>query len=112
MSVTVNFENTAIFLKTEFDWAGPVAQWLSAHVPIQRPGVRWFRSRVQTWHCLESHAVVGPTYKVEEEWAGMLAQGQSSSAKRGELAADVSSGLIFLKKKIKKTPNLMFDTLP
>ena len=32
----------------------------------------------------------------------MLAQGQSSSAKRGELAADVSSGLIFLKKKKKR----------
>ena len=31
----------------------------------------------------------------------MLAQGQSSSAKRGGLAADVSSGLIFLKKKKK-----------
>ena len=30
----------------------------------------------------------------------MLAQGQSSSAKRGGLAADVSSGLIFLKKKL------------
>ena len=30
----------------------------------------------------------------------MLAQGQSSSAKRGGLVADVSSGLIFLKKKI------------
>ena len=29
----------------------------------------------------------------------MLAQDQSSSAKRGGLAADVSSGLIFLKKK-------------
>ena len=29
----------------------------------------------------------------------MLAQGQSSSAKRGGLAADVSSGLIFLKNK-------------
>ena len=29
----------------------------------------------------------------------MLAQGQSSSAKRGGLAADVSSWLIFLKKK-------------
>ena len=29
----------------------------------------------------------------------MSAQGQSSSAKRGGLAADVSSGLIFLKKK-------------
>ena len=32
----------------------------------------------------------------------MLAQGQSSSAKRGGLAADVSSGLIFLKKKKKR----------
>ena len=32
----------------------------------------------------------------------MLAQGQSSSAKRGGLAADVSSGLIFLKKKKEK----------
>ena len=34
----------------------------------------------------------------------MLAQGQSSSAKRGGLAADVSLGLIFLKKilKVKK----------
>ena len=30
----------------------------------------------------------------------MLAQGQSSSAKRGGSAADVSSGLMFLKKKI------------
>ena len=29
----------------------------------------------------------------------MLAQGQSSSAKRGGLAVDVSLGLIFLKKK-------------
>ena len=29
----------------------------------------------------------------------MLAQGQPSWAKRGGLAADVSSGLIFLKKK-------------
>ena len=32
----------------------------------------------------------------------MLAQGQSSSAKKGGLAADVSSGLIFLKKKKKQ----------
>ena len=32
----------------------------------------------------------------------MLAQGQSSSAKRGGLAADVSSGLIFLKKEKEK----------
>ena len=32
----------------------------------------------------------------------MLAQGQSSPAKRGGLAADVSSGMVFLKKKKKK----------
>ena len=38
----------------------------------------------------------------------MLAQGQSSSAKRGGLAADVSSGLIFLKKK--ENPNLLSET--
>ena len=36
----------------------------------------------------------------------MLAQGQSSSAKRG-LAADVSSGLIFLKTKQNKTKLLL-----
>ena len=33
----------------------------------------------------------------------MLAQGQSSSAKRGGLVADVSSGVIFLKKKKRET---------
>ena len=32
----------------------------------------------------------------------MLPQGQSSSARRGRLATDVSSGLIFLTKKQKK----------
>ena len=36
----------------------------------------------------------------------MLAQGQSSSAKRGGLAADVSSGLIFLKQKQKQKQKL------
>ena len=35
----------------------------------------------------------------------MLAQGQSSSAKRGGLVADVSSGLIFLKRKKKHLRN-------
>ena len=40
----------------------------------------------------------------------MLAQGQSSSAKRGRLATDVSSGLIFLKKKkkVKKIEQLKY----
>ena len=39
--------------------AGLVAQWLSAHVLLRWPGVRQFRSWVQTWHRLASHAVVG-----------------------------------------------------
>ena len=40
----------------------------------------------------------------------MLAQGQSSSAQRGGLVADVSSGLTFLeKKKIQKTQELVFE---
>ena len=36
--------------------AGPVAQWLSAHIPLQRPRVQ---IRVRTWHRLACHAVVG-----------------------------------------------------
>ena len=39
--------------------ADPVAQQLSAHVPLRGPGVRWFRSRVRTWHRLERYAVAG-----------------------------------------------------
>ena len=38
----------------------------------------------------------------------MLAHGQSSSAERGRLAADVSSGLIFLKNKQTETKNILF----
>ena len=37
----------------------------------------------------------------------MLAQDQSSSAKRGELAADVSSELIFLTKNPQKTSHTL-----
>src|SRR3712207_3334113 len=46
-----------------------------------------------------------PTYKKSRgRWAWMLAHDQSSSAKRGGLAA-VSSGLIFLKKERRKERN-------
>ena len=41
----------------------------------------------------------------------MLAQGQSSTAKRGRLVADVSSGLIFLKKKKNRNPGLDINSL-
>ena len=40
----------------------------------------------------------------------MIAQGQSSSAKRGGLAADVSSGLIFSKAK-KKDRIVSYDNI-
>ena len=61
-------------------WGSPV--WIPGKdlVPLVKP-------------CCGRH----PTYKVEEEMG--TDQGQSSSAKRGGLAADVSSGIIFLKKK-------------
>ena len=50
-------------------------------------------------HYLSSHSVAGVPHI---KWRKMsAAQGQSSSAKRG-LAADVSSGLVFLKKKKRK----------
>ena len=76
-----------------------MAQQLNPHVPLWRPGVRWFRSQVWTYRPLGKPCCGRClTYKVEQEWAWMLAQGQSSSRKRG-LAADVSSGLIFLQKK-------------
>ena len=39
--------------------ASPVVQWLSAHIPLQQPGVHQFGSRVRTWHRLTNHAVVG-----------------------------------------------------
>ena len=42
----------------------------------------------------------------------MLAQGQSSSEKRGGLAADVSSGLIFLGKKKKITETQIVGPAP
>ena len=39
--------------------ASPVAQQLNSHIPLWWPRVGRFGSRVQTWHRLASHAVVG-----------------------------------------------------
>ena len=69
-------------LRLKEGWGGPVVQQLSLHVPLQRPGVCWFRSQVQTWYRLASHAVAGiPRIK----WRKM--------------GMDVSSGPVFLSKK-------------
>ena len=81
--------------------AGPVEQWLSLHAlgspgfPSSNPGCR---------HGTAWHTILWKASHIESrgKWAWKLAQRQSSSAKRGGLAGDVSSGLIFLKKK-KKT---------
>ena len=73
--------------------AGPVAQRLSAHVPLGWLGVHRFGSHVWAWHCLASYAVVGVpcikwrktgmdvsagpvslSEKKEEGWQQMLAQ--------------------------------------
>ena len=71
-----------------------------AHSASQRPWVRGSRSRVWTRHCL-AKAILWQASCIQSRgrWAWMLAQGQSSSAKRRGLAV-VSSGLIFLKKEI------------
>ena len=60
----------------------PVAQQLSSHVLLWQPGVHQFRSRVQTWHRMASHAVAGIPH-IKERKMGM----------------DVSSGPVFLSKK-------------
>ena len=62
--------------------AGPVAQRLSVHMLLRWPRVCQFRSRVQTWHRLASHAVVGVPH-----------------IKWRKMGTDVRSGPVFLKKK-------------
>ena len=59
-----------------------VAQRLSVYVPLWWPGVHQFRSQVWTWHCLESHAVVGIIHIMQRK-----------------MGTDVSSGPVFLSKK-------------
>ena len=67
------------------------------HSALAEPGFAGSDPGCEHMHRLASHAVAGIPYKNRGRWARMLAQGQPSSAKRGGLAADVSSGLIFLK---------------
>ena len=83
---------TSKYFKTYWG-ASLVAQWLSAHVlaqgsPVWIPGADM---ALLDMPCCGRR----PTYKLEEDGVRMLAQGQSSLAKRGGLAV-VSSGLIFL----------------
>ena len=67
-----------------FHGASPVAQRLRVYVLLWRPGIHRFGSRVQTWHLLSSHAVVGVPH-----------------IKERKMGTDVSSGSGFLSKKRK-----------
>ena len=80
--------------------AGPVAQRLSSHVPLLG-GPGFAGSDPGCRHSTAWQPCCGrrPTYKTRGRWAQMLAQSQASLAKTGGLTADVSSGLIVLKKK-------------
>ena len=69
-------------VKNADSWAGPVAQWLSLHVPLRQPRVCPFGSQVWTWHHLANHAVVGVPH-----------------IKWRKVGTDVSSGPVFLSKK-------------
>ena len=92
------------YIKVNLKWikgASLVVQRLSAHVLLRWPGVRWFGRWVRTWHRMATHAVVGVPHIKWRKMGMMLAQGPSSSAKRGGLAADVSSELTFCKNKNK-----------
>ena len=90
-----------------------MAQRLSAHVPLRRPGVHRFGSQVRTWHRLARRAVAGIPHRKYRKMGTDVSQGQSSSVKRGGLAVDVSSGLIVLKKKqIARLRHLVFLFLP
>ena len=55
------------------------------------------------YRCTAYQAMLWQASHIESRgrWAWVLAQGQSSSAKRGGLAVGISSGVIFLKKKKK-----------
>ena len=79
--------------------ASPVAHRLSSHILLWRPRVCWFGSWMQTRHCLVSHAVVGVPHKIEEDGHGYWLRASLPQQKRGGLVANVSSVLIFLKKK-------------
>ena len=59
-----------------------VAQRLSVYVPLRRPVIPGFGSRVWTWHCLAGHAVAGVPHR-----------------KYRKMGTDDSSWPVFLSKK-------------
>ena len=84
-----------MFFKISISGASLVAQRLSAHVPLQQPGVCQFGSQVWTWHHLTSHAVVGVPH-----------------IKQRKMGMDVSSGPVFLSRKRRTGSSQLRANLP
>ena len=64
-------DKTRVKKKFSLSGAGPVAQWLSSHVPPRQPGVHCFVSQFQTYSSLgKPRGGRHLTYKVEEEGHG------------------------------------------
>ena len=82
LSCPIQENRMSLHIKRSSFRGQPVAQQLSAHVPLWRPGVWQFGFRVPTWHCLASHAVVGVPH-----------------IKKRKMDTDVRSGPVFLGKK-------------
>ena len=109
------------WLKIEDTWGWPSGTVVKFAHSTSAAGVHRFGSRVQTWHCLSSNAVVGiphtkqrkmgtdvssgPIFLSKKRRIGSSCQLRASlpQQKRGGLAVVFSSGLIFLKKKKLRT---------
>ena len=96
------FEKTSpkLVIKICSPVAGPVAEWLKfcmlcfsgLGLWVRIPGMELLHSSAMLWQ--------HPTYKIEEDWHMCYLRGNLPQAKkRGRLAADVSSGWIFITKK-------------
>ena len=75
---------------------GPVAEWLSSHIPLWGPGFCQFRSWAQTWHHSSSHAEAASHIGQPEEPTARIYNyvlgGFGEKEEKRRLATDVSSG--------------------
>ena len=93
----------------------PVAGCMSLYTLLWWSGVQWFAFWVWTQHRSSSHAVVashteeleGPTTRIYTT----MYWGASGRTKRGRLATDVSSGLLFQKKEAMGSQKV-FEMIP
>ena len=79
-----------------------LAQWRSGYVRTFCFGGPGFAGRIlgSDWHFLASHAVAGIPHIKWRKMGMDVSSGPVFLSKRGGLVADVSAGLIFLKKKV------------